>query len=80
MANYASKVIEIAAAEVGYLEKKSNSQLDDTDKSFFTDNTHKNIRCQAPNCLIPKDAHHNNSLETISLTLKLIFPDNLSYA
>lgn len=29
MANYASKVIEIAAAEVGYLEKKSNSQLDD---------------------------------------------------
>lgn len=28
MANYASKVIEIALAEVGYLEKKSNSQLD----------------------------------------------------
>lgn len=28
MSNYASKVIEIAAAEVGYLEKKSNSQLD----------------------------------------------------
>ena len=27
--NYASKVIEIAEAEVGYLEKKSNSQLDD---------------------------------------------------
>ena len=28
MTNYASKVIEIALAEVGYLEKKSNSQLD----------------------------------------------------
>lgn len=28
MANYASKVIDIALAEVGYLEKKSNSQLD----------------------------------------------------
>lgn len=27
--NYASKVIEIAETEVGYLEKKSNSQLDD---------------------------------------------------
>ena len=29
MANYASKVIEVALAEVGYLEKKTNSQLDD---------------------------------------------------
>ena len=28
MANYASKLIEIALAEVGYLEKKSNSNLD----------------------------------------------------
>lgn len=28
MANYASKVIEIALGEVGYLEKKSNSNLD----------------------------------------------------
>ena len=28
MGNYASKVIEIALAEVGYLEKRSNSQLD----------------------------------------------------
>ena len=28
MANYASKVIEVALAEVGYLEKKSNKNLD----------------------------------------------------
>ena len=28
MANYASKVVEIALAEVGYLEKKSNKNLD----------------------------------------------------
>lgn len=29
MSNYASKVIAVAEAEVGYLEKKSNDQLDD---------------------------------------------------
>lgn len=29
MSNYASKVIAVAEAEVGYLEKKSNNQLDD---------------------------------------------------
>ena len=28
MANYASKVIEVALNQVGYLEKKSNSNLD----------------------------------------------------
>ena len=28
MANYASKVIDIALGQVGYLEKKSNSNLD----------------------------------------------------
>lgn len=29
MGNYASKVISVMMAEVGYIEKKSNAQLDD---------------------------------------------------
>lgn len=44
MANYASKVIEIAAAEVGYLEKKTNSQLDNKIANAGTNNYTKYAR------------------------------------
>lgn len=44
MANYASKVIEIATAEVGYLEKKSNSQLDDKTANAGSNNYTKYAR------------------------------------
>ena len=44
MANYASKVIAIAKAEVGYLEKKSNSQLDSKTANAGSNNYTKYAR------------------------------------
>ena len=44
MACYASKVISIAAAEIGYKEKKSNSQLDDKTANAGSNNYTKYAR------------------------------------
>lgn len=44
MTNLASKVIEIALNEVGYLEKKSNSQLDDKTANAGSNNYTKYAR------------------------------------
>lgn len=44
MANYASKVVEIALGEVGYLEKKSNSNLDSKTSNAGYNNYNKYAR------------------------------------